>query len=147
MGANGAQAVRHHSWGNLNFSRTATGITKWFWVTIEGYLNYILPKFEDFIPTGLGYGADCVYFCLELPGWCLEKHINFLADLGIFFAFSYLDRKYLLFFQLRDNKFVWGIFLGILEKTSSTHTGTFLKRAVHQSIDVCIYGEKIYVYI
>ena len=57
MGANGAQAVRHHSWGNLNFSRTAPGITKWFWVTIEGYLSYFLPKFEDFVPTGLGSGA------------------------------------------------------------------------------------------
>ena len=57
MGANGAQAVRHHSWGNMNFSRTVTGITKWFWVIIEGYLSYILPKFEDFIATGLGYGA------------------------------------------------------------------------------------------
>ena len=57
MGANGAQAVRHHSWGNLNFSRTATGISKWFWVTIEGYLSYILPKFEHFNPTGLASGA------------------------------------------------------------------------------------------
>ena len=57
MVANGAQAVRHHSWGNLNFSRTAPGITKWFWVTIEGYLSYFLPKFEDFVPTGLGSGA------------------------------------------------------------------------------------------
>ena len=57
MGANGAQAVRHHSWGNLNLSRTAKGITKWFWVTIEGYLSYFLPKFEDFVFTGLGSGA------------------------------------------------------------------------------------------
>ena len=32
-------------------------MTKWFWVTIEGYLSYILPKFEEFIPTGLGSGA------------------------------------------------------------------------------------------
>ena len=61
MGANGAQAVRHHSWGNLNFSRTAPGITKWFWVTIEGYLSYILPKFEDFVPTGLGSGAHYIH--------------------------------------------------------------------------------------
>ena len=57
MGANGAQAARHHSWGNLNFSRTATGISKWLWVIIEGYLSYILPKFEHFVPTGLGSGA------------------------------------------------------------------------------------------
>ena len=57
MGADGAQAVGHQSWGNFNFSRSVTGIKKWFWVTIEGYLSYILPKFEDFIPTGLGSGA------------------------------------------------------------------------------------------
>ena len=52
-----AQPAWHHSWGNFNFSRSMTGIKKWFWVTIEGYLRYILPKFEDFIPTGLGSGA------------------------------------------------------------------------------------------
>ena len=51
----------HSSWGNMNFSRTVTGITEWFWVTIEGYLSYILPKFEDFIPTGLGYGALSIH--------------------------------------------------------------------------------------
>ena len=33
------------------------GITKWFWDTIEGYLSYLLPKFEDFVPTSLGCGA------------------------------------------------------------------------------------------
>ena len=33
------------------------GITKWFWVTIEGYLSYLLPKFEDMVPTSLGSGA------------------------------------------------------------------------------------------
>ena len=33
------------------------GITKWFWVTIEGYLRYLLPKFEDLVPTSLGSGA------------------------------------------------------------------------------------------
>ena len=42
---------------NLNFSRTVAGITKWFWVTIEGYLSYLLPKFEDLVPTSLGSGA------------------------------------------------------------------------------------------
>ena len=42
---------------NLNFSRTLAGITKWFWVTIEGYLSYLLPKFEDFVPTSLDSGA------------------------------------------------------------------------------------------
>ena len=57
MRANGAQAVWHHSWGNLNFSSTATGISTWFLVTIEGNLCYILPKFEHFGPTGLGSGA------------------------------------------------------------------------------------------
>ena len=33
------------------------GITKWFWVTIEGYLSYLLPKFEDLVPTSLDSGA------------------------------------------------------------------------------------------
>ena len=50
-------AVRVTTSGNprdLNFSRTAAGITKWFWVTTEGYLSYLLPKFEDLIPTSLG---------------------------------------------------------------------------------------------
>ena len=42
---------------NLNLSRTVTGITKWFWVTIEGYLSYLLPKFEDLVPASLGSGA------------------------------------------------------------------------------------------
>ena len=42
---------------NLNFSRTVAGITKWFWVTIEEYLRYLLPKFEDLVPTSLGSGA------------------------------------------------------------------------------------------
>ena len=42
---------------NLNFSRTVAGITKWCWVTIEGYLSYLLPKFEDLVPTSLGSGA------------------------------------------------------------------------------------------
>ena len=32
-------------------------ITKWFWVTIEGYLSYLLPKFEDLVPSSLGSGA------------------------------------------------------------------------------------------
>ena len=54
---NGAQTVWHHSWGNLNFSITVTDITKGFWVTIKEYLSYILPKFEDFILTGLVSGT------------------------------------------------------------------------------------------
>ena len=37
--------------GNMNFSRTVAGITKWFGITIEGYLSYILPKFEDLVLT------------------------------------------------------------------------------------------------
>ena len=52
-------AVRVTPSGNprdLNFSRTVVGITKWFWVTIEGYLSYLLPKFEDLVPTSLGSG-------------------------------------------------------------------------------------------
>ena len=36
---------------DLNFSRTVAGITKWLLVTTEGYLSYLLPKFEDLIPT------------------------------------------------------------------------------------------------
>ena len=32
-----------------------SGITKWFWVTIEGYLSYLLQK--DLVPTRLGCGA------------------------------------------------------------------------------------------
>ena len=50
-------AVRVTPSGNprdLNFSRTVAGITKWFWVTIEGYFSYLLRKFEDLIPTSLG---------------------------------------------------------------------------------------------
>ena len=42
---------------NLNFSRNVAGITKWFWGTIEGYLSYLLPKFEELVPTSLGSGA------------------------------------------------------------------------------------------
>ena len=50
-------AVRVTPSGNprdLNFSRTVAGITKWFWLTTEGYLSYLLPKFKDLIPTSLG---------------------------------------------------------------------------------------------
>ena len=45
----------------MNFSRTVADITKWFWVTIaiEGYLNYLLPKFEDLDPTSLG--SEAIY--------------------------------------------------------------------------------------
>ena len=46
-----SQLAPHPSYGNMNFSRTVTGITKWLGVTIKGYLSYILPKFEDFAPT------------------------------------------------------------------------------------------------
>ena len=49
--------VWHTSCGNLNFSRTVAGIWKWFWVTIKGYLSYLLPKFEDLVPTSLGSEA------------------------------------------------------------------------------------------
>ena len=49
--------VWHPSCGNLNFSRTVAVITKWFWVTIKGYLSYLLPKFEDLVPTSLDFGA------------------------------------------------------------------------------------------
>ena len=43
---------------DLNFSKTEAGITKWFWVTIEGYLSYLLPKFEDLIPSSLGDNSN-----------------------------------------------------------------------------------------
>ena len=33
------------------------GMTKWFWMTIEGYLSYLLSKFKDLVPTNLGSGA------------------------------------------------------------------------------------------
>ena len=33
------------------------GITKLFLVTIKGYLSYLLPEFEDLVPTSLGSGA------------------------------------------------------------------------------------------
>ena len=49
----------------MNFSRTVADITKWFWVTIaiEGYLNYLLPKFEDLDPTSLG--SEAIYTRLK----------------------------------------------------------------------------------
>ena len=53
----GARRVWHPSCRNLNFSRTVTGITKWFCFTIEGYLSYLLPKFENLVSTILGSGA------------------------------------------------------------------------------------------
>ena len=68
------------------------GITKWFWVTIEGYLSYLLPKFEELVPTSLGSGAistrrKCVTltadYCIGLllynftsPNETLIFHIN-----------------------------------------------------------------------
>ena len=45
---------------NLNLSRyqiSVAGIIKWFWVTIEGYLCYLLTKFEGLVLTSLGSGA------------------------------------------------------------------------------------------
>ena len=44
-------------WGNLNRFMSVSGIIKWFEVTIKGMLSYLLPKFEDIIPTSLGCGA------------------------------------------------------------------------------------------
>ena len=32
-------------------------MAKWFWVPIEGYRSYLLPQFEDLVPTSLGSGA------------------------------------------------------------------------------------------
>ena len=54
--------VWHPSCRNLNSSRTVAGITKLFWVTIKGYLSYLLPKFDDLVPTSLGSGAILVSF-------------------------------------------------------------------------------------
>ena len=59
----------------MNVSRTVAGITKWFWLTIEGYLSYLLPKFEDIVPTCLGSGAIwnlyrfkvSILYCFPLP--------------------------------------------------------------------------------
>ena len=31
--------IWYPSWGNMNFSRIGAGVTKWFCVTIEGYLS------------------------------------------------------------------------------------------------------------
>ena len=44
-------------WGNLNRFMSVAGIVKWFEVTMKGMLSYLLPKFEDLIPTSLGSGA------------------------------------------------------------------------------------------
>ena len=44
-------------WGNFNRFMSVAGIVKWFEVTIKGMLSYLLPKFEDLIPTSLGSGA------------------------------------------------------------------------------------------
>ena len=56
------------------------GITKWVWVTIEEYLSYLLPKFEDLVPTSLGSGAvqtrrECVTVTAD---YCSEFLGNFL---------------------------------------------------------------------
>ena len=50
-------APLHPSWGNMNFS----SMTKWFWVTIKGYLSYIMPKFEDLVPTSIGSGPFLIF--------------------------------------------------------------------------------------
>ena len=44
-------------WENLNRFMSVSGIIKWFEVIIKGMLSYLLPKFEDLIPTSLGSGA------------------------------------------------------------------------------------------
>ena len=50
--------VWHPSCRNLNFSRTVAGITKLFWVTIKGYLSYLLPKFDDLVPTSFRFWSN-----------------------------------------------------------------------------------------
>ena len=56
----------HSSRLNLNFSKTVTGITKWFWVTIKGCLGYTLSKFEDLVPTSLSSGPRWILFTNSL---------------------------------------------------------------------------------
>ena len=56
------QRIRHtvesgYTLWNLNFSWTVAGITKWYWITIERYLSYLVQKFEDLVPTSLSSGA------------------------------------------------------------------------------------------
>ena len=43
------QSVSCRQWHN---------ITKLFWFTIEEYLSYLLPKFEDLVSTSLGYPTE-----------------------------------------------------------------------------------------
>ena len=48
--------IRMSGYSDIHCKPYVAGITKWFWVTIEGYLSYPLPKFEDLVPTSLGSG-------------------------------------------------------------------------------------------
>ena len=40
-------------WGNLYRFMSVASIVKWFEVIMKGMLSYLLPKFEDLIPTSL----------------------------------------------------------------------------------------------
>ena len=55
------------------------GITKWFWVTIEGYLSYLLPKFEDLVPASLGSRAILTHWkCVTVTAdYC---NVNFIIN-------------------------------------------------------------------
>ena len=39
------------------FLKNRGRFTKWFWVTIGRYVSYLLPQFEDLVPTSLSSGA------------------------------------------------------------------------------------------
>ena len=75
--------VWHLSRGNLNFSKRVAGISKWFWVSIKGYLGYILSKFDNLIPVSL---FSVTTFCMHgtgsvhndvrrRQGWRLRKNV------------------------------------------------------------------------
>ena len=60
------------------------GITTWFWVTIEGYLSYLLPKYEDLVPTSLSSGA------IQTRRKCVSVPADYCR---IFFLFSSISPR------------------------------------------------------
>ena len=58
------------------------GITKWFWVTPEGYLSYLLPKFEALVPTNSGSGAiETSWKCVSVTAdFCTTKSVALLNE-------------------------------------------------------------------
>ena len=49
--------TRNHDSHAVRIFPTVAQYHKIVWVTIEEYLSYLLPKFEDLVPTRLGSGA------------------------------------------------------------------------------------------